>query len=148
MAAIQTVSQHDQCMAGRAPRGTQSASQILPPTSSIPRRAAAAISRLRAGITAIDPTPLRLSEQCSCAKAQSSARHTLMDCREPNVVKARTTLLAKNNGPTTWESLTENDIRLKELILYMATTDLLQVRQIITNDQDARDAEYELGEDV
>ncbi|KAL0631408.1 hypothetical protein Q9L58_009726 [Maublancomyces gigas] len=50
-------------------------------------------------------------------------------------------------GPITWDSLTNTDIRPKELVRFMAQTGLLRIRYI-RNEEDARDKGYEISEDI
>lgn len=120
----------------------------FPPTSGLRRRLATAISRLRASLTAIDSSPLRPAEECASGSGQQCPKHIFIDCSETQVVQATAILYANHKGPRIWQSLTNDDIRRKNLIGFMAMTGLQRIRQIITTDQDARDAGYELGEDI
>lgn len=118
------------------------------PTSNLSRRSASAIARLRAGFTVIDPNPQRPTEQCECGATLKSSRHLLMDCTKHETTLARTLLLKDKKGPNMWESITNDNIRPKELIRFMATTGLLNIRFLATTDQEARDAGLELMGDI
>lgn len=61
---------------------------------------------------------------------------------------ARSALLEQHAGPCMWESLTGTHLRPRELIRFMSATGLLRIRKIILNHEDARDAGYELEEDI
>lgn len=75
-----------------------------PSTSNMLRWTAAASSKLRENLTAIDPTLLRQLKQYACTQAESSARLPLLHCTELHVTKARAALLAEHTDPTTWGS--------------------------------------------
>lgn len=117
-------------------------------TASIPRRSICAISRLRAGLTTIDPSPMKPPIPCVCRLAPASSKHTLLDCQDEPAKTAHKLLLDGHKGTMTWDSITNEHLRFKELIRFMATTGLLRVRHIIITDEDVRQAGYELGEDI
>lgn len=116
------------------------------PTRNLSRQSARAICRLRCSLTAIDKTPMRPPTPCECRTAEKSATHTLMDC--PNTSAARETFLTNYEGPHTWEAHTDTNCRPKELLRFMATTGLINVRAIVTTAEEARNEGYELGEDI
>lgn len=74
--------------------------------------------------------------------------HTLLDCQDEPAKTARKLLLDGHDGPTAWDSVTNQHLRRKELIQFMTTTGLIQVRHIIITEEDVRQAGYQLGEDI
>lgn len=73
------------------------------------------------------PTP------CDCGSAPLSSRHLLLERTNPTTTLPRGILFKTHTGPDTWDSLTREDISLKELIKFMANTGLIQVRHIFTD---------------
>lgn len=118
------------------------------PTANLNRRSARAIARLHASLTAVDSNPLNPPTPCECGTAPKSARHTLLECNKPNTSTARAILFDSLSGPKTWESITNDNVQPKPLLTFMANVGLLKVRHIIISDEDAREAGYEIGEDV
>lgn len=118
------------------------------PTSNLPCRSARAISRLRASLTAIDPNPMKPPAPCGCGAPQNSAKRTLLGCTIHTTAEARARLMRTQTGPATWQNIMEMNIQPREILTCMATTGLLQVRNIIITDDDVREAGYKLGEDI
>lgn len=94
----------------------------------------------------MNPSPLKPPTPCPCGNRVSSAKQILLECKTHQL--ARNLLLASHKGARTWESITHTDINSKELLRFMATTGLLRVKAIIAKPDDARDAGYEIGEDI
>lgn len=72
-------------------------------TSNLSRRSAAAISRLRAGLTTIHLNPLRHASPGKCGTAAESSRHLLLDYRKSQPTLAWNLLLQNQTGPRTQE---------------------------------------------
>lgn len=118
----------------------------FPPTRGLPKNAAVAIARMRHHLTTMDKNPLRPAPPCTCDGRASSAIHILLEC--PLQTEPRAKLLAGHHSPVNWTSITQDNIRPKALLEFMNETGLIKVRKIITNNQDTRDANYELREDI
>lgn len=118
----------------------------FPPKRGLPKNAAGAIARMRLELTTADANHLRPALPCTCDKRPNSAKHAHLNC--PKWTTQRTTLLRDHNGPISWTALTETDICPKELRPFMPSCGLIQRRKIITNDEDMREADYELGADI
>lgn len=127
---------------------TRSVKHPFGPTAIIPRRSAQAFARLRTQQTMIDGTPIKPSLTYTCGGGIISSKHFLLDCENEPKKDARKQLLTEYDRPATWEALTLMHITVKPLLRIMATTGMLQVRQIIRSDEDARNVGYELGEDI
>lgn len=61
------------------------------PTSTVSRRTARAIARLRPELTMIYPSPLMIPVPCGCGAATISSRHILLDCTDKPATSAWTT---------------------------------------------------------
>lgn len=77
-----------------------------------------------------------------------SSKHILIEWTGTSAVTARALFLDEYQSSATWDSLTYTDIPVKKLLCLMTTMGLIKVRHIITNEEDAHGAGYELGEDI
>lgn len=114
--------------------------------SSLPRKSPTAISRLHCSLIAMDPSPMKPPTPGACGDGICSVKQILLECITHH--KARDHVFASHKGPKTWESITDANINSKEQLHFMATTGLQRVMAIIDSPEDARDAGYEIGEDI
>lgn len=128
--------------------GARESTKPFPPTSNLSRRSAAAIARLRAALTGVNPSPLRTANLCKCGNATESSKPLLLDYTEIQPTLARILLLRGHKGPITWVSITNENIKPRELFRFRATTGLPRMWYIATSDHEARDAGFELMKDI
>ncbi|KAL0630648.1 hypothetical protein Q9L58_010503 [Maublancomyces gigas] len=112
----------------------------------MPRNAAGAIARLRCELTQVDKNPLREAPTCECNQKLSSSRHVILEC--PKWTTERTRLLKGQKGTATWDSITNTNIRPKELLQFLAEVGIIHARKIVLSYEDARAEDYELGADI
>lgn len=120
----------------------------FPPTAKMPRRSSRAIAHIRHSLTALDPSRICPSGRRTCDTSNTSAKHIILGCPETNTVTARTALMNCYNRPQECNSITDRDTRPKEFLKFAATTGLVRIRHVIMNVEDARDAGYELGNNI
>lgn len=117
------------------------------PTANVPKRTARGIAlpRITHGCR---PNPLKPLTSCPGDMAAISGRHIPLNCTTQTPADARNQLLEKQAGPTTWGSITNNNIQLKGHVRFRATIELLQVQHRVMTNKDARDAVYNMGRHI
>lgn len=115
-------------------------------TRESPRRTAQAIARLRCSLTLGDSSPVKPPSPCPCGTAPQSAKHALLKCSINTT--AGELFLKSHKGPFSWESITNSHLVPRNMLRFMGQANLLRIRAIITTPEEARDAEYELGDDI
>lgn len=118
------------------------------PRATFRRRTARAIARLGALLTAIDVNPTRPAAVCESGAPNTYVKHRLLKCTASLTVDARIHLFRTQEGPTTRQNITETNIQPCEILISIATTGLMRVRNIIITEDNGQEAGYHSGEDI